>query len=116
MSEFVPADRKPYMPTVEMLTPQGDSRYLARVHQNEEHVTKGGITIVNTEQAQDYPTTGEIVKLSPMFDAEKFPDIKPGMCVKIVRNGWSTFWVDGVQYAVGTAAQVLAVYDPALIS
>lgn len=100
------------MPTIDILIPQGDSRYIARVHPNEEVQTKSGLVIPNTEQSQDIPTTGEVLKLSPLFDGEKFPDIKPGMCVKVVRNGWSTFWVDGELFAVGTAAQVLACYDP----
>lgn len=112
MSEVVPAERKAYMPTIEALIPQGDSRYIARVHPNEEVQTKSGIVIPNTEQSQDIPTTGEVISVSPMFDREKFPDVKPGMCVKVIRNGWSTFYVDGVLYALGTAAQVLAVYDP----
>lgn len=112
MSEVAPLERKAYMPTIGILKPQGDSRYIARVHPNEEYKTASGLVISNTEQAQDLPTTGEVLSVSPLFDAEKFPGVKPGMCVKVTRNGWSTFSVDGVLYAVGTAAQVLAVYDP----
>lgn len=112
MSEVTPLERKAYMPTIGMLKPQGHSRYIARVHPNEEYKTASGLVIANTEQQQDVPTTGEILSISPFFDDHNYPDIKPGMCVKVTRNGWSTFILDGIMYAVGTAAQVLAVYDP----
>ncbi len=113
MSEAVPLKRERNMPKAEILRPQGDSRYLARVHPNVEYKTASGLVVANTEQTQDVPTTGDVISLSPLFDHAKYPDVKPGMCIKVVRNGWSTFQVDGEWYAVGTAAQVLACYDPA---
>ena len=110
MSDAVLEKREKYTPPIEALKPQGENRYLAKVHQNVETKTSTGIFIPG--QAQDYPTTGDVISLSPCFDKEKFPDVKPGMCVKVTMNGWSRFVLDGEVYAIGDARNTLAAYDP----
>lgn len=115
MSEAAPMHRRRNMPSIETLRPQGENRYVARVHMNEEYVSKGGLVIANTEKLQNIPTTGDVLATTKHFDHDKFPDVKPGLCVKVTINGWSTFWVDGVQYAIGDARSVIAAYDPAEI-
>lgn len=91
---------------------QGRNRFLARVHTNKEYVAAGGIIIPDTKATQDIPTTGEVVAISDCFDAELYPDVKPGAQIKVVINSWSTFDCLGETLAVGDADYVIATYDP----
>ena len=111
MSDALLVERKKYTPPVEALKPQGENRFIARVHRNEETKTESGLYIPT--QAQDYPTTGDVLGLSPKFDSTLFPDVRTGMCVKVTMNGWSRFDLDGETYAIGSAQNVIAAYDPA---
>lgn len=112
MSEAMPLKRMRNMPSVDILKPQGENRYIAKVHPNEEYTTASGLIVANTEKLQNVPTTGDVLAVTKHFDHDKFPDVKPGMCVKVTINGWSPFWVDGQPYAIGDARSVIAAYDP----
>lgn len=103
---------------VGVLKPQGKDKLICRVHENVEY-TVGGIVIPNTERNQDFPRTGDVVSIGKVWSKDKdtgeeiYPDIKEGVCVLTVINGWSsTFVVDGVMYAIASAANVIAAYDP----
>jgi len=105
------------MPSIDILKPQGINRFIAKVHQNQEYTTASGLVVANTEATQTIPTTGEVIATTKVFGYDDkgnhiFPDIKPGMCVKVTMNGWSSFWVDGELFAIGDARCVIAAYDP----
>ena len=104
--------RQRNMPSIEILKPQGENRFIARVHENAEYKTAGGLIVANTDATQDYPTTGDVLFTTKKFDGDLFPDVKVGMCVKVTMHGWSPFKVDGVMYAIGDARNVIAAYDP----
>jgi len=90
---------------------QGENRILVRVHDNHEYTTASGITIPNTEKTQDIETTGEVVAISPKFDSESYPDIRPGINVKVILNSWHTFPYAGGQLAICSAEYVIAAYE-----
>lgn len=112
MSDALPLQRLKNMPGINVLRVQGENRYIARVHENTEYKTATGLVIPNGESTQNIPTTGDVLVITKHFDGDKFPDVRPGMCVKVTMNGWSPFKVDGVLYAVGDARSVIAAYDP----
>ena len=91
---------------------QGENRFLARVHDNKEMQTASGLIVAATKVTQDIPTTGEVVALSPKFDTEKYPDVKPGAQIKVIMNSWSMFDCLGDTMAVGDADYIIACYDP----
>lgn len=109
MSDQLEAVNRPHFKRFKL---QGENRFLARVHSNQEFKTNTGIIIPDTKQTQDIPTTGEVLMVSSKFDHEKYPDIKEGAQIKVVMNSWSMFdSIDGT-LAFGDADYVIACYDP----
>lgn len=89
---------------------QGENRFLVRVHRNSEKKV-GSIIVPDTRMTQDVETTGEVVAISPAFDSELYPDIKPGANVKVVVNSWYAFDSCGERLAFGDAKYVICAYD-----
>jgi co-chaperonin GroES (HSP10) len=117
MGDAKPLERTKNMPSIDMLKPQGLNRFIAKMHENAEYKTASGLVIPNAECTQDVPTTGDVVALSPVFGEDDkgrliYPDVKIGQCVKVSRNGWTPFTVEGVWYALGDARNIIGAYDP----
>lgn len=94
-----------------LLKVQGRNRFIARVFQNTEQRTETGLFIPNTSDCQSVPTTGEVLAVSANFDGDLYPDIKPGVCVKVILNAWHCFPTPEGELAVGDAEHVIAVYE-----
>lgn len=94
-----------------LLKVQGKNRFIARTFENHAYRTKSGIEIPNIESCQDVPTTGEVLAVSANFDEELYPDIKPGVCVKVILNSWHCFGTPDGELAIGDAEHVIAAYE-----
>ena len=62
-------------------------------------------------EAQDAPTTGKVLAVSPNFNKKDYPDVVPGANVKVEIGAWSMFRVAGQVLAFGHCDSIISTYD-----